>query len=99
MSVFEKFQKYESSVNPIKCKFRLFEVDFLAHKVDANGIRQLPERTEDIRSFSVFQTLNDLHHFLGRVNLYRKFISNLVEIISPLTDLKTVKKELRHATI
>ena len=66
-------------------------IDFLAHRVTAQGIELLPERVEAIRRVPRPQNAKALSEFLGMVNFYHRFIPNSAALMGPLHGLSHAK--------
>ena len=70
-----------------KCDLIRREVDFLGHRVGAEGLDQEKAKTEAIVSWTVPTTKKELQRFLGLAEYYRKFIENYAHVAAPLTKL------------
>lgn len=90
--VFVKCRKYGISLNPKKSLFGLEEGKLLGHIISKDGIRIEPTRIEAILQIPHSRNIKKLQAFLGEMNLLRRFISNLVELIRLLK--KILKKDL-----
>ena len=62
-------------------------VEYLGHSVDSEGLHTLPSKVEAIQQAPQPQNVQQLRSFLGLLNYYGKFISNLADIIHPLNQL------------
>ena len=85
--LFDRFRKYGVIINPAKSVFGVSSLEFLGHKVSANGIHPLDSKIQAIRDFPLPTSLTKLREFLGLVNFYRRFIPQCYQIIQPLTDM------------
>ncbi|CAH8508541.1 unnamed protein product [Dicrocoelium dendriticum] len=85
--IFERFAQYGVTINVDKCIFGQSCVDFLGHRIDHNGIRPLPEKTQAIADYPMPQSFKNLRRFLGMVNYYNRFIPDCSRLLQPLTDL------------
>jgi hypothetical protein len=75
-------------INPAKCVLGVSELDFLGHRVSAQGIQPLQEKVNVIRSFPKPTSLRKLREFLGLViNFYHRFIPNCANTLEPLNRL------------
>ena len=74
-----------------KCAFLQPSVEYLGHKVNAEGLHALPSKVEAILQAPAPNNLQELRSFLGLLNYYGKFIPNLATLIHPLNSL------LQHA--
>lgn len=71
-------------INPSKCEFGATELDFLGHRVSAQGIHPLPERVKAVKDFPTPTSLRKLREFLGLINYYHP---NCASILGPLNSL------------
>ncbi|CAA9999485.1 unnamed protein product, partial [Nesidiocoris tenuis] len=70
--LFECLSQHHINVHVDKCVFGVSEVDFLGHLVSKDGIRPLPSRVEQVKSFPLPRTISQLRQFLGLLNFYRR---------------------------
>lgn len=61
-------------VNPSKCQFSLWAIDFLGHHEIRHGEVPPPDRVEAIRQFPQPSTVRGLQEFIGMVTFYHRFI-------------------------
>ena len=73
-------------LNMNKCEFGMPEIEFLGHRVSAQGIRPLPDKVEAVRRFELPRSVKALQRFLGLVNFYRRFLPGIAATMRPLTD-------------
>ena len=85
--LFDRFRKYGVTINPAKSMFGVSSLEFLGHKVSANGIHPLDSKIQAIRDFPLPSSLTKLREFLDLINFYRRFIPQCSQIIQPLTDM------------
>ena len=85
--VLERLCNHGIVLNPAKCNLGVTALDFLGHRVDAQGIRPLEDKVAAIRDFPMPTSLRKLHEFLGLINFYHRFIPNCASILGPLNDL------------
>ena len=95
--VFQRLSHFGLKINLDKCVFGAASMDFLGHRIDANGITPLPEKVATIQDFPMPTTMKHLRRFLGMINFYRRFIPNCSAILQPLTD--TLEKKNRAITL
>ena len=74
-----------------ECVFGVDAIDFLGHRVTAQGIEPLPERVEAIHQFPRPQEAKSLGEFLGIVNFYHRFIPHAAALMGPLHSMSHVK--------
>jgi Reverse transcriptase (RNA-dependent DNA polymerase)/RNase H-like domain found in reverse transcriptase len=59
-----------------KSKFMVNEIEFLGHKVNAEGITPLPEYKEKANNFLTSKTKKEVQKLMGTLNYIKKFIPN-----------------------
>ena len=89
--LFQRLAKYGLIVNVAKCVFGVDTIDFLGHRVTAQGIAPLPERVEAIRRFPRPRDAKSLSEFLGVVNFYHRFIPHAAALMGPLHNMSHAK--------
>lgn len=87
--IFSRLAKYGVLVNKAKSTFGRSEIEFLGHLITKDGIKPLESKVRAISEFPKPETVEELRRFLGLLNYYRKFVSNLAEKQHPL--LKFIK--------
>ena len=95
--VFQRLSHFGLKINLDKCVFGADHMNFLGHRIDANGITPLPEKIATIQDFPTPISMKQLRRFLGMINFYRRFIPNCSAILQPLTD--TLEKKNRTIKI
>eukprot|EP00731_Ephydatia_muelleri_P026680 Em0018g780a len=80
-------------VRKSKCVFMANSVEFLWHRIDAEGLHPLESKIEAMVKVPPPKNMAELKSFLGMVNYYAKFLPNLSTTISPLYTL--LKKNSR----
>ncbi|XP_038719862.1 uncharacterized protein LOC120012501 [Tripterygium wilfordii] len=70
-----------------KCKFGVFQVDYLGYLISHEGVAVDPSKIQSILSWLVPLTMKSLHGFLGLVGYYHKFIRGFNTLTTPLTRL------------
>jgi hypothetical protein len=66
-------------------------VEFLGYIINANGVEMSTRKVKAVRSWETPKNLKDVQRFLGFANFYRRFIKNISEVASPITDLSRNK--------
>jgi hypothetical protein len=82
----KRLQQYGLVLNLEKCVFGQPAVDFLGHRVSAEGVQRLDNRVPTVQDFSPPQDKVQLQRFLGMVNFYRRFLPGAAGVLQPLTD-------------
>jgi len=85
-AVLRRLDQYGLVLNKEKCVFYADSVEYLGHRVSADGILPIAERVRAITAFSRPTVKGELQRFLGMVNYYRRFIRGAASILKPLTD-------------
>ena len=93
--VFERFHKFKMKLKLTKCEFGHSEIQFLGHIINHEGIRTLPEKTEEISKIKAPRNADEVCAFLGLLNYYHQFIPAFSDLIHPIQKLlkKNVKFE------
>ena len=86
-AVFERFQEHGLKLKPSKCNFFRKEIDYLGHKVSADGMKPGTENLEGIAEMAPPTTATGIRRFLGATGFYRRFIKGYAKIAQPLNDL------------
>ncbi|BHF74434.1 hypothetical protein SprV_0501752000 [Sparganum proliferum] len=85
--MFDRLNKFGVVINPSKCVLCVPSLEFLGQQVDSEGLRPLPSKVEAVRNFPPPTFKRQVQRFLGMVNFYRRFLSNCVDLMLPLTNL------------
>ncbi|GJP47701.1 hypothetical protein CLOM_g6873 [Closterium sp. NIES-68] len=86
-AVFSLLQQHRLITKGSKCEFLKQELEFLGHVISINGVKIDPKKIATIQDWKPPANLRELQSFLGFVNYVRRFIPNMAEVTSPLTDL------------
>ncbi|XP_023248187.1 uncharacterized protein LOC111643991 [Copidosoma floridanum] len=90
--VFERCLKHNLRVHFCKSNFMRREIDFLGHRLSAEGLKPQPEKIATIKNFPVPKNVTMLQSFLGFVNFYTKFVKNYSLYTLPLNKLLRKKE-------
>ena len=85
--VCKRLEAHNFRLKQEKCEFLLSSVEYLGHRVSADGIQPLQSKVEAISNAPVPKNVQELRSFLGLVNYYAKFIPNLATVLHPLNAL------------
>lgn len=67
-----------------KCAFMLKSVEYLGHRISAQGLQATEKKVQAVKSAPAPTDLQQLKSFLGLINYYSKFLPNLSGNLSPL---------------
>ena len=72
-------------------------VVFLGNKINAQGLHPLLEKVKAIKDAPKPRNVSELKSYLGLLNYYLKFLSNLSTVLAPLYELlrASIKWELK----
>ena len=91
--VFKQFCKFKMKLKLTKCEFGQSEIQFLGHIINHEGIRTLPEKTEEISKIKAPRNADEVRVFLGLLNYYRQFIPAFSDLMHPIQ--KLLKKNIK----
>ena len=80
-------QHLQGQVNKAKCSFMHTEVQYLGHRIDAEGIHPTDSKLQAIQQAPAPKNLQELRSFLGLLNYYGQFIPTLSLLLHPLDKL------------
>ena len=86
-TLFQVLSKLESAgftLKKAKCQFSLKSVCYLGHVIDRHGLHPSPDKVKAVQEAPEPKNVTELRAFLGLINYYHKFISNLSCILFPL---------------
>lgn len=85
--VLSRLKLHGIHLNRSKCTFAASAVEFLGHKIDAEGIHKSDRHIETIRDAPKPKTPDELELFLGKATYYNSFIPDLATTARPLRDM------------
>lgn len=85
--VLQRFEENNIRVNLDKCKFFHTTIEYLGHVISDGSLRPNERKVEAVLKASPPKNVNQLQSFIGMVNYYAKFISNLSTVLHPLYSL------------
>ncbi|XP_045497525.1 uncharacterized protein K02A2.6-like [Colias croceus] len=85
--VFNKLKECGLHLNRKKCQFFQKSVTYLGHKINERGLHPTEEKINDIKNSPRPTDVTSLRTFLGMINYYQQFISNLASKLNPLYKL------------
>jgi len=87
LEVLKQLTKSGVKVNRDKCQFFQDSVEFLGHRIDAEGIHTTDDKLLAIQKASAPQNVTELRSFLGLINYYGKFVPQAATLLHPLNAL------------
>jgi hypothetical protein len=91
--LFERLQKYQLRLNPIKCSFEVRIGKLLDFVVSSRGIEVNLDKAKAVEDISIHNTKKKIRIYVGRLNYIAWFISQLTvtcELIFCLLRKKTL---------
>lgn len=85
--VLQVLHSYDILLNDHKCLFKQREVDFLGHKLSADGVSPSEVKIKAIQACRAPNTKEELRSFLGLVTYVSRFIPDLTTVNYPLRQL------------
>lgn len=82
-----KLREWNLHLNWKKCSLFKSEIEFLGHKVTANGLMKTESKMKAITEAPVPTNVDEVRSFLGLVLYYGKFIPKASELTAPLREL------------
>lgn len=87
LEVLSRIQDYGFKLKVEKCEFGQTSICFCGHVIDPEGIRPDPKKIQSILSIPRPEDITQLRSFLGAVNYYGKFVSDMKQLRGPLDEL------------
>ena len=89
--VIRRLEENDLYVKLEKCKWKVWEVEFLGVIIGPEGIKIEEEKVREVLEWLTSKCVKDVQKFLGLANYYCWFIQGFASIVRPLHD--TVKKD------
>jgi hypothetical protein len=86
-------RKYGLKMNPNKCAFGVSAGQFLGFLIHERGIKVGQKSIRAIDNIKAPTNKKELQSLVGKINVIRRFISNLSERIQPFTPLLKLKAD------
>lgn len=80
-------------LNPKKCFFMHFQLEYLGFIVSKEGIRPSPAKVEKVRKHAPPKNVKQIRQFLGLVGHFRSFIKDFAKLAYPLNQLLRADKK------
>jgi len=100
-SVFQRFRDNNITLNPLKCKIGLSQVEYVGHTINKDGLHFTRDKLDSVLNFPRPQTKRQIKSFLGLANYFRDHIANHSLRAQPLQDLVNAydKTQARHRIV
>ena len=85
--VLQRLEQYNIRAKKEKCAFLCDAVEYLGHRIDADGLHTLSSKVKAIQDAPQPQNVQELRSFLGLLHYYGKFLPNLATLLHPLNAL------------
>lgn len=82
--VLQIFRRNCLSLNEAKCEYEKTRIQFLGHKLDANGFHIDETKIKDLKKFRQPATVSELRSFLGLASFISPHVNNFANIANPL---------------
>ena len=92
--VISRLREFGLTVKPSKCKFGFKNINYFGFNIGEGEIRPQSVKIRDLLETEMPRNKKALRSFLGLVSFYRKFVPNLSELTSGLSDL--LRKDVRE---
>ena len=85
--VLQRLEQYGICARKSKCAFMRQAVEYLGHRIDADGLHTLDSKVAAIQQAPSPRDVQELRSFLGLVHYYGKFLPKLSTLLHPLNNL------------
>ena len=86
-AVFQKLEKAELMLKPLKCELFQWQLAYLGHIISAQGVATDEGKIEAIKNWPTPTNITKIQSFLGFMGYYCRFISKFVQVAWPLHKL------------
>ena len=96
--VFLRFRERGITLNPLKCKIGLSEVEYVGHTINKDGLHFTRDKLDSVLNFPRPETKRQIKSFLGLANYFRDHIQNHSMRAQPLQEFVNAydKSQARH---
>jgi hypothetical protein len=85
--VLRRLHHHGLRANKSKLEFFKEKITFCGHDINSEGLHKTTDKTTTMVNALRPQSVAKVHSFLGLVNYYHKFLSNLATILHPLNQM------------
>ncbi|XP_017480324.1 PREDICTED: uncharacterized protein K02A2.6-like [Rhagoletis zephyria] len=93
--IFKRLSFHGLTCRVEKCNFAEKQVEYVGHIINATGIMPSEKRVDAIKRMPPPKNIKEIESFIGKVNYYKKFISNFSSLAAPLNRLRRKNVEYR----
>ena len=86
-TIFERFRKFNVTLNPDKCELGLSQVEFVGHLLNSEGLSFTKDKKSNVENFSLPEYKKQLKSFLGLGNYFRNHVRNHSLLVYPLQQM------------
>lgn len=86
-AIFERLDQANFKIQPDKCVFATYIVEYLGHICTPFGIRPDPRKMRAIEEYPVPKTVRDIRAFIDLAGYYRRHVRNFAKLAKPVTNL------------
>ena len=81
------YQEAGLKLGPDKCNFFSDNIEYLGHKISAEGIEPTPDHLQALKQWKLPRFKTEARAFLGTANYYRDHIKDFAALAKPWTDV------------
>lgn len=96
--LFQRLNDYGLTINLKKSVFCVESVEFLGHRVTAEGLKPTSQRIEFFKNLSKPLTISGLRKLMGVFNFYSRFVKNAAQFMAPFYELLKIKSRKNDKT-
>ena len=85
--VLRRFKKHGARLKREKCSFLQRSIEYLGHRVDAEGLRPTAENVKALPDARQPENVSELLSYLGLLRYYQKFLPDLGTVLEHLNAL------------
>ena len=86
-TVFNRFKSAGLKIKLSKCQLFKTQLQYLCHKISADGLELLPEMLDAIKNLAPTKNVDKAHQILGLLGYYWSFTPVFTDITIPITNL------------
>ena len=85
--VLERLRDYNLRAEITKCEFFKDEITYCGHRIDKEGLHNIPEKNDDVVNAHRPDNVSQLRAYLGLLNYCHRFLPNLSTVVWPLNQM------------